>query len=65
MPPSHPSHSPHLTLGGAVRWSFTARIGRAHSDRARSASKKDRLTTPPSSPLTELPPPGYDCRHLI
>jgi hypothetical protein len=33
-------------LKGAARLFFTARIDRAHSDRARSASKKDGLTAP-------------------
>ena len=33
-------------LGGAARLSFTARIGRAPSERARSASKKDGLAAP-------------------
>ena len=33
-------------LEGAARLSFTARIDRAHSDRARFASKKDGLAAP-------------------
>ncbi len=39
----------HLSLlfpKGAARWSFTVRIEGAHSDRAASASKKDRLAAP-------------------
>ena len=35
---------------GVTRLSFTARVGRAHSDRARSASKKDGLVAPYSHP---------------
>jgi len=35
-----------VALWGAVRLSFTARIGRAQFHRARSASKKDGLAIP-------------------
>ncbi len=35
-----------LSLKGVAGLSFTARIGRAHSDCARSASKKDGLAAP-------------------
>ena len=60
-PTGHPPHPillfPHLTLGGAVRWPFTARIGRTQLHRARSASKKDRLTTPPFFALDRATPP--------
>jgi hypothetical protein len=34
---------------GVAGLSFTARVERAHSDRARSASKKDGLAVPLSS----------------
>jgi hypothetical protein len=37
----------YFALGGAVRLSFTARIGRAPFYRARSASTKDGLAAPP------------------
>jgi hypothetical protein len=37
---------PLLFLGEWPRLPFTARIGRAHSDRARSASKKGTWTLP-------------------
>jgi len=40
--------------GGVARLPFTARIGRAHSYRARSASKKGNLAAPPF-PIAESP----------
>ncbi len=41
------SATPHiLSPKGVAGLSFTARIGRAHSNRARSASKKDGLVAP-------------------
>ena len=41
-----PINFPHFPKGRAGRLSFTARIEGAHSDRAASASKKDRLAVP-------------------
>src|SRR4029077_7214245 len=46
-----PSNSLHLSLGERPRLPFTARIERAHSDRARSASKKG---TWPLSPFFSI-----------
>ena len=44
-----PAHIPHLSLTeGVARLSLTARIERAHSYRARSASKKDTWLRPSS-----------------
>ena len=43
---AHPAYHSLLFPERAARWSFTARIEGAHSDRAASASKKDRLAAP-------------------
>ena len=58
-----------LSSKGVARLSFTARIGRAHSDCVRSASKKDGLAAPFTSfrgrafrehkRSTRLPPPPF------
>ena len=40
------SHRHHFSLKGVAGLSFTARIERAHSDRARSESKKDGPAAP-------------------
>ena len=61
--PSAPSHPhpilliPPPSLGEPPDSPFTARIDRAHSDRARSASKKDRLAAPPFFALDSATPP--------
>jgi len=44
---------------------FTARVGRAHSDRARSASKKDGLAVPLPSLFDSLQTFCYAPRRFL